>query len=275
MLKHRQRDDAFDTELSVAEEERVRADERRRVLAELADDQQASTDHQRDQDHDGDVDWRSAPPPFGEERVAGPDDAVPTAPTGDPRRWDVPDDRWTSEHRDDRMAGDTAEVAAVRGDETPAAAPVVVEDTVVERGQSPGQLLIALAGACALALGIVAVVRTGLERPLAQPVEPVLGWDHTATLGLLEIGAGALMLLASLRAGLRWLGALCGAALIAGGIFIVADVGDRVEGWIADNLAAERGFGWIAIAIGAVAIVGALIPRRRHTRRTTHARYLS
>jgi hypothetical protein len=83
------------------------------------------------------------------------------------------------------------------------------------------------------------------------------------------------MLLASLRAGLRWLGALCGAALVAGGIFIVADVGDRVEGWIADNLAAERGFGWIAIAIGAVAIVGALIPRRRHTRRTTHARYLS
>ena len=265
MLKQRHRDDAFDTELSVAAEERIREDERRRVLAELANDRHAD-DHGMS-GSDDEPDWRTAPPPFGAARVDDPRQPVATddAATRDPRRWEIPDDRWEGE-------------TVTRTAEVPVTSPLVEEQTVEEqtvdeRGFSPGQFLIALAGVAALALGIVAVARTGLDGSLTEPVVPVLGWDHTALLGLLEIGAGAVMLLASLRAGARWLGGLAGLAAIAGGILIVGQLDDRVDGWIAEHLAAERTFGWVAIAIGAVAVIGALIPRVRRTRRvsTTHS----
>ena len=58
MLKH-QRADETDTELSAEAEDRIREDERRRVLAELADDR-----HPVDE-----PDWRDAPPPFADDRV--------------------------------------------------------------------------------------------------------------------------------------------------------------------------------------------------------------
>ncbi len=144
---------------------------------------------------------------------------------------------------------------------------IIEDDTVTERGFSPGQILIVLAGAAALALGVVAVARTGLEAPLSEPVEPVLGWDHTALLGLIEIGAGALMILSGLRAGARWIGGLVGIAAIVGGALILG----RFD-WAMTELGAERDFGWVAIAIGAVAVVGAAIPRVRRTRRVSTTR---
>jgi hypothetical protein len=249
MLKQRHRQEAFDTELSVADEARIREDERRRVLAELASD-----------DHD--ADWRNAPPPVGETRVEDPSD-VPSAPgTTDPRRWDIPDDRWEAERRGVTVAPDER-TAVVPAGETA----VVEDDTVTERGFSPGQILIVLAGAAALALGIAAVARTGLEAPLSEPVEPVLGWDHTALLGLIEIGAGALLILSGLRAGARWIGGLIGIAAIVGGALILG----RAD-WATTELGAEREFGWVAIAIGAVAVVGAAIPRVRRTRRVSTTR---
>jgi hypothetical protein len=266
MLEQRRDDASSERDLSVAAEEAIREDERRKVLAELAQDH-----HPDDHGLQGDADWRDAPPPVGEEPVIDPGGATrgdaATAPA-DPRRWDVPDDRWERDHRDERFDDRTAEVATTRTEQVPVTAPVVVEDeTVTERGFSPGQFLIALAGAAALAIGIVAVVRTGLDDSLSQPVEPVLGWEHTALLGVFEIGAGVLMLLASLRAGLRWIGGLVGLAVVAGGILIVGQFDDAVDGWIADHLAAERQFGWAAIAVGAVAVIGAAIPRVRRTRR--------
>ena len=183
------------------------------------------------------ADWRTTPPPA--------DDRV-----DDPRLWDVPADR----------------PAAARGDTILHQRPWTVDEehTVTERGFSAGQILILLAGAASLALGIVAVARTGLDGSLSQPVDTVLGWNHTALLGLFEIGAGALMILGGLRAGGRWLGGLAGLAAIAGGILILG----RLE-WTVDRLGAERDFGWVAIVIGAVAVVGAAIPRVR--RRTTTA----
>jgi hypothetical protein len=119
------------------------------------------------------ADWRTTPPP-AEERV------------DDPRTWDVPDGRPTVARHDDVL-----EQRPWRAHE---------EHTVTERGFSPGQILILLAGAAALAFGIVAVARTGLDGSLSQPVDTVLGWNHTALLGLFEIGVGALMIVGGLRA---------------------------------------------------------------------------
>jgi len=232
------------------------------------------TDHVTERG-DADADWRTAPPPVGETPVA-PADAVSAAPGSapdDPRRWDVPDDRWTSDADPGGPARgvDGARAASATGiatEEVPVTAPELVhEEEVTERGYSPGQILVALAGAAALALGIAALVATGVETPLDDPVEPVLGWDHTALLGLLEIGAGALMLLSSLRAGARWFGGLVGLAVIAGGVLVVGQFDDDIDRWIVDELGAERTFGWVAIGIGAAAVIGALIPRVRRTRR--------
>jgi hypothetical protein len=47
-------------------------------------------------------------------------------------------------------------------------------------------------------------------------------------------------------------------AAIVGGALIVAELD-----WIQRNLAAEQRFGWVAIAIGAVAYLGAMVPTRR------------
>jgi hypothetical protein len=49
-----------------------------------------------------------------------------------------------------------------------------------------------------------------------------------------------------------------GVAAIVGGALIVAELD-----WIQRNLAAEKRFGWVAIAIGAVAYLGAMVPTRR------------
>jgi hypothetical protein len=184
------------------------------------------------------ADWRTIPP--------AADD-----PVDDPRAWDVPDDRPQVVHHD--------QILEQR--------PWTLEEqhTVTERGFSPGQILILLAGAAALALGIVAVARTGLDGSLSQPVDSVLGWDHTALLGLFEIGAGALLILGGLRPGGRWFGGLVGLAAIVGGILILG----RLQ-WTVDRLGAERDFGWVAIVIGALAVVGAAIPRvRRRSTRVT------
>jgi len=265
-LKHRHPD--ADTGLSVTEEERIREDERRRVLAELAaaDSSAAAREERRDGDEVGDdADWRHAPPPAGE---TPSDPGTPTmgpapAPV-DPRRWDLPDDRSPDDEptavSPQRTA--TGEMPVTSGASTS-------EREVVERGFSPGQILLALAGLASLAFGIVALARTGLARPLDEPVEPVLGWDHTAQLALIEIGVGVILLLCSLRAGLRWLGGLVGLAVLAGGILIVGQFDGDVDQWIIDELGAERGFGWLAMGLGAIAVLSALIPRVRRTRHIT------
>jgi hypothetical protein len=191
------------TQLAEAE---IREDERRRVMAELRHDDRPTGEP------------LTTPPDADEPRLDDPRD-------GDPRTWDVPDE----------PTGRSDTILEPR----PWA---VEEETVTERGFSPGQILIVLAGAASLALGIVAVARTGLDGPLSRPIEPVLGWDHTALLGLIEIGAGAVMILAGLRAGTRWIGGLVGIAAIVGGALILG----RLD-WTMNELGAERDFGWVAI----------------------------
>jgi len=245
MLKLKHRREATDQPLTAADEARIRADERRRVLAE------------RDAPAD---DWRTTPPPPTEPRVADPSATAPTQSTsalaGDPRGWDVRDD-------ETEMMGDRQMMREERTERW-TDADVRQEDTVVERGFSPGQVLILLAGAASLVLGIIAVVRTGLDDSLSDPAETVLWWEHTALLGLFEIGAGALMILSALHPALRWLGGLVGLAAIVGGVLILSELD-----WTMNELGAERDFGWVPIGIGAVAVIGAAIPRVRRTRRVS------
>ena len=76
MLKMKHREEATSTE---RDEQRIREDERRRVMDEL-----------RGDDAPADEDWRTTPPAFDEPRY---DDPARDGVAADPRTWDVPDDR--------------------------------------------------------------------------------------------------------------------------------------------------------------------------------------
>ncbi len=136
-------------------------------------------------------------------------------------------------------------------------------EVVRKRSFSIGQLLAIIAGAALVALGIAALVQTGIDTPLSEPVEPVLGWDHTPLLGIIEIAAGALLVVFALRPGGRWLVAVVGAALIVGGGLILAEMD-----WTLDELGAEQGFGWVPIGVGAVAVLAAILTPRGYQRMT-------
>jgi hypothetical protein len=228
MLRHRYRHDD-DALVDSTEEERIRSDERSRVeeeLRTLGGEQHVSR-------------TRTVSRPYGSDRIADvPRDTGRVHGDGTMVTEDVRD-------RDDRVV--------VQRDE-----PVEVVRT---RTFSIGQLLAVLVGAALVALGVVALVQTGVDTPLSEPVEPVLGWDHTPWLGILEVAAGALLMLFALRPGGRWLVAFVGAALVAGGVLIVSELD-----WTVEELGAEEGFGWVAIIAGALAILASLLTPRRYER---------
>jgi hypothetical protein len=130
--------------------------------------------------------------------------------------------------------------------------PARAEEVTTVRAFSIGQVLIMAAGAAMLAMGIVTIVRGDLDGELTDPVVQVLGFDHTPLLGLIEIGAGVLLVLAGLRPSGRMLAGLIGALLIVAGALVLAELD-----WITDNLTAEQSYGWVPIIVGAVTLVAA------------------
>jgi hypothetical protein len=147
---------------------------------------------------------------------------------------------------------------------------VVERDEAVRPGHawSPAQIVAFLIGAASLAFGIVALVRTGLDLgDLTGPEDTVLGFTHTPLLALVEIGFGALMLLAALSPGGRVLMAFLGAVALAFGILILADAWPgRFQDWFAvddDN-------GWLYVVVGGVSLLAALLLPTVHTRDRRH-----
>lgn len=139
----------------------------------------------------------------------------------------------------------------------------VEEEVVRDRAFSVGQAITLLVGAALTAWGIIALVATGVDTPLDQPVEEVFGFDHTPWMGIGEVAAGVLLILAALRPQGRWLAGLVGAALIAVGVMVVAEMD-----WTVDELQTEQSFGWIPIIAGALALLGAVLTPPRHQRIT-------
>ena len=64
-----------------------------------------------------------------------------------------------------------------------------------------------------------------------------MGYDHTPLLGIIEVGAGALLILFSLRPGGRWFVAVLGLALVLGGLLVLAEVD-----WTVEKLGAESSY---------------------------------
>lgn len=155
------------------------------------------------------------------------------------RRWrrDRPDVDRTPRHSADRGAAVGDEVV-----ETERSAPV--------RWDLPA-LLAAATGVALIVVGVLALVRAGVDGTWYRPIVEVAGIRHTPLLGAIEIGVGVLLVLAAM-AGARVLAALV--ALAAG----VAALVVAIEPVAVDReLAIETGWA-VALAVALLA-VGLLI----------------
>ena len=130
-----------------------------------------------------------------------------------------------------------------------------------------GSLLAVASGVALIVIGAVALVRTGVDTSWYDPVVRVASIDHTALLGAVEVGVGALLVLAGL-AGARTFAALI--ALLAGvGAALVAIEPELVD----RELALERGWA-IALAVGGILLALVLVMARGRNveRRIEHRR---
>lgn len=118
---------------------------------------------------------------------------------------------------------------------------------------TPSQVVSFIAGVGLVALGLVAMIRAGVDGDLAEPTVRVLTYTHTAWLGLIEIGLGTLLVLAGMGARGRFVSIVIGAALVIAGVVVRAE-----EGQMPAELGIEPSFGWAVIALGAVVALAAM-----------------
>ena len=154
---------------------------------------------------------------------------------------------------------------AIRSDREYVDDPNVVPATYVERdvprsnamSWSPVQLIGMIVGIGVTVLGIAAVARTGFDTAhFYTPRTSVWHLPHTPLLGVIEIGYGVLMILASVvPGGLRTLMGLLGAAALVLGIVVLAAPSHRLAHWLAVN----HNSGVLFTIIGAVVVVTAIV----------------
>jgi hypothetical protein len=140
--------------------------------------------------------------------------------------------------------------------------PVVVESGARRARRSflvtPAQIVSAVGGVVLIAFGIFAVVRAGLSSPLSDPQVQVLGLQHTAAIGLVELAVGAVLVLCALSPATRALSALIGIALVVGGIVLLAGSDQLLS-----DLHTEAALGWVGVIVGGVVLLSALVVPRR------------
>jgi hypothetical protein len=188
--------------------------------------------------------------PVDEEGTDAPETEQPT------RRWGL--------HRPAVTGGPAAATA------TTAPSPsVTTTTTTTEVRPAPwsiADVVVAVVGAGLAAVGAVVLVRTGVDRSWFTPVVNILHFRHTALLGAVELGAGALLMLVAV---LRWrvLEALLG---LAGAV--AATVAAVQVHSVKEQLAIERSWAIILAGVGLfVAVVVLIAPRRRRIERSVQS----
>ena len=128
---------------------------------------------------------------------------------------------------------------------------------------SGSQLVHGLCGLFLVVLGAVTVGKAGFGGSIGEQTTEVLGITSTTLIGLVEIAAGVLLMLAALSPTSRGFGGAMGVLLLVGGIVIAAGS----EELLAD-LHTESALGWVGIIVGALALIGAFLPAHIVSRRT-------
>jgi hypothetical protein len=121
---------------------------------------------------------------------------------------------------------------------------------------APDSIIAGIAGLVVLVTGLIAIVRGGFDGPMSTPVVQVLGFNHTTTLGLIEVGLGLALLLSAAtrsRSGEVFFGAVLGIAGFVGAVQTAS---------FKKTLALESSMAWLTVAIGAIVVLAALmLPR--------------
>jgi hypothetical protein len=153
-----------------------------------------------------------------------------------------------------------------------AAAPVVEvppHETVAVRSSmivSPAAVAACLASIALMLFGAVNLARAGFDAPLREPVVSVAGFQGTAVLGLIALGAGIVLLGTAFS---RDRGAILFVSIIIAVAGATVAIEPSVGGGV---IATEASFG-VAVMVGAalVALIAALSPTvRRTTDRYAH-----
>src|SRR6476661_5454480 len=157
---------------------------------------------------------------------------------------------------------------------------VVIERDVDVVGTpwSPAQIVGLAAGIGMTVLGIAAVARTGFHTDhIYTPHTLVWHLPHSPLLGVIEIGFGVLLILASVVPGAaRGLMGLLGAIALAFGIVVLVNTSSdnlNLNHW----LAVTHRSGWFFVVVGGVVLLAALfspvfIPASRRHRRVHNVR---
>ena len=128
---------------------------------------------------------------------------------------------------------------------------------------APDAIITGVVGLAVLLFGLIAVVRAGLGGALDEPTVRVLSVNHTAMLGLIEIGIGLRLLLS---ASAMWrTGEMLFGVLLAIAGFVGAVQADSLR----EKLALESSMGWMAAVAGLLVIVSVLVLPRYGTKSTT------
>jgi hypothetical protein len=134
---------------------------------------------------------------------------------------------------------------------------------------SPAQVVAVVIGAAFVILGIAALARTGIPTDhLDRPQEEIIGFRHSPLLGMIEIGFGALLIVAGVVPGaVRSLMALLGVVAAGFGVILLVDVApDRLHRW----LGVGDPYGWMVLIVGVVLLAAAFfspdVARNRHRR---------
>jgi len=115
-----------------------------------------------------------------------------------------------------------------------------------------GPIMAIAAGAALTVVGCVVLIRTGVDGTWFRPRVEVLDADHTALLGVLEIGVGLVILLGGLT-GSRVLVAMLGLAMALGATAIAIEPEELQR-----ELAIERWWAWTLAAVGVVLALSAV-----------------
>lgn len=143
--------------------------------------------------------------------------------------------------------------------EAVAVQPAAVHQTVATsygRRYAFDSVVVGLVGLAFLIVGLIAMTRAGFDGSMREPVVNVIGFTHTATLGIIEAGIGLCLLLCAAtmtRGGSVFFGLLLGVGAVVGAVQT-----DSFK----SSLALESGLAWLSvIAAVVVVLVSLLVPR--------------
>jgi len=118
-------------------------------------------------------------------------------------------------------------------------------------------VVVGIVGLLATIVGLIAIARAGLDGSMDEPVVDVLGFTHTATLGIIEAAIGICLLISAAMMS-RGAATFFGLLLGIGGV-----VGAVQTDSFRESLALESGLAWLAVVAAAIVVaVSFLVPRK-------------